>query len=200
MAWTKVFNFRSSSGYVTDGADATYVIGSDSYPQTRNGVTFGYTSTTNMGFDDLNNGVDARFAGRNYASPNFPNTFRVDLEAAASYDVRLANGNVSGGDQVFQSLVIQDNSTVLTTIAPVAVTAGTYYDATSINRTDIADWIANNAKFTGTFATTTFNLVIGGLGGYTVIATLSLDRAAVVAGTKAPPFNSQSTMRALLIR
>src|SRR3990167_6684343 len=92
MAWDKGFDFRNTSAYVTDPADHTYVLHTETYPTTRNGVTFGWSAGT-IDSRDRDSGIDARLAGINFGAAT--GTFRVDLPATGDYDVRIASGDAS---------------------------------------------------------------------------------------------------------
>jgi hypothetical protein len=102
LSWDKGFNFRQTSGFVTDGANETYVLSGDSYPATRNGVTFGWEDAPS-GDRDRNSGIDRRLAGMNFVSSAAGASayrFRVDLPAAGDYAVRLAIGDEANGSNV----------------------------------------------------------------------------------------------------
>src|SRR5262245_50094126 len=139
MAWTKGFNFRSTSGFVTDAADDTYVLTNGSnqgeqYPTTRNSVTFGYTSLVTLGDRDRNAGNNAKLAGIHFPDTEANETiFRVDLPATGNYRVRLAMGdpdNASTG----QKVLIRDNGSTLATITGDAA-ANSFRDATGTELT-----------------------------------------------------------------
>ncbi len=164
MSWTKGWNFRLTSGFVTDTGNNTYDIGSDGtdYPQTRNGVTFGFNSSTLSGIEtrDRNSGIDEKFAGLCISvSPSFPPYFQVDLPATGSYVIRLSLGDrnyssASYGANFYAE--VRDNTSVLATIDASTSAGDHYLDATGVERTSTSDWITNNASITQTFATTTF--------------------------------------------
>lgn len=181
--WDKGFNFRGSSGYVTDGTDETYVIG-DSYPTTRNGVTFGWL--TSIGTQDNDSTVDRRLAGTNYSVPTGTATFQVDLTVTGAYDIRYADGSTAGSGQVDQHFKIYDNTSLLVTNTQSNVALDHYIDATNVDRSE-ADWPSLNAINTQTFATTTFKLTIGDgtTGGYQILAHLFLSQSS---GGGAPNF------------
>lgn len=181
MAWTKGFNFRSTSAFVTDTGNNTYVT-LDTYPTTRNGVTFGWDTGVGVDKRDRNSVVDERFAGS-----NFPNTpydykyFQVDLPAAGDYTVRLSMGDYSYGQPVIFALL--DNNTVLTSVAGASTLANQYRDITGVIRTSPSDWISNNAAYTGSFATTTLKLRVGDGGSSAYggsVTHLWIDQVAVV--------------------
>src|SRR5262245_29425693 len=105
MPWAtpKGWNFRNTSGFITDGTNQTYALYNEfeRYPissRTIGGeaVTFGWVeafSGSNMlgGADRSNTGgIDPRFAGVNYSPPGSFATFRVDLPEAGTYDIRIA--------------------------------------------------------------------------------------------------------------
>lgn len=158
MAWDKGFNFRATSGYVTDGANTTYVVG-EQYPVTRNTVTFGWVGFGPLSVD-RNNALDVRFAGINYFSSNgVTGTFQVDLPATDSYTIHLALGDAGGGGSASCVCVIKDNATTLSTInfdasvgTKVTDAAGTVLNTTS--------WPGSEAGTTFSFATTTLSIAL----------------------------------------
>lgn len=161
MAWDKGFNFRATSGYVTDGTNETYVFASDAYPVTRNGVTFGWDGIGAGQARDRDSTIDRRLAGIVYQPNNGSQyNFRVDLEAADDYIINLAMGDTEYA-QTYQYYRFIDNTTVLRTIDDTDGTLqDNYDDATGVNRTE-ALWPADNAPDTQTFSSTIFKLLIG---------------------------------------
>jgi hypothetical protein len=158
VAWDKGFNFRFSFDFVTDPADHTYVV-SNTYPVTRNAVTFGFEQPPSAG-RDRNSGVDARLAGINYRAAPTQADFRVDLPAAGQYLIRLAMGDQANPQTVYWQFL--DTTTVLATYGELTTTGGAYfYDASGVERITVADWVSNNASQTYTFATTILRLRIG---------------------------------------
>jgi hypothetical protein len=155
----KGFNFRSTSGYVTDAADCTYVLAADTYPTSRGGVTFGWTAAP-TGHIDRSNAVDARCAGIAYTFGAVTATLRIDLPAPGSYTIRAAFGD-QGSAQAAMRLTIKDTSTPKIAIGPVAQAAGEFYDITGTLHTSSANWVANNSSSTQTFDTTIMNVDIG---------------------------------------
>jgi outer membrane protein assembly factor BamB len=156
----KGFNLRATSGYVVDGTNETYVAG-DTYPTTRNGITFGWETSTQTTRDRVS-GNDRRLAGVNQQTNNATQaTFRVNLPAAGTYQIHLALGD-AGSAQTDQYLQIKDNTTVLLTIDKRG--AGTaiqgFYDATGALLTNTT-WPTSEATTTQTFASTTLRVVIG---------------------------------------
>lgn len=91
MAWSGL-NFRSTIAFVTDGSGETYVR-VDTYPTTRGGLTFGYTSLTGLEFRDRSASLDRRIAGMHFG-PAAGRTFRFDLPGGAgTYRVRVLFGD-----------------------------------------------------------------------------------------------------------
>jgi len=127
MAWDKGFNFRGTSGYVTDGANETYVLLGDAYPVTRNGVTFGWLSAPSSG--DRDSTIDRRLAGINYTANDGASQrdFQIDLPAAGDYIISLALGD-HGFTQTYQYWRLLDNTTVLATIADTDGTPAASYE------------------------------------------------------------------------
>lgn len=160
------FNFRDSSGFVTDGSGESAVVsGSLAYPTTfSNGVTAGWEAGPEMQSRDNDNTVDRRFAGVHFIDPGHGSqrTWRIDLASSGTYDIRLAQGHYffpSGDDY----LEILDTSNTLST--PIDDSNGhtedQWYDATGVLRTSIADWVSNNAAATLAFSTTIMRFAIG---------------------------------------
>ena len=178
MAFKEGFNFRATVGYVTDPADTQFVAGTDTYPTTANGVTFGWSSVTGN-TRDRNSGIDARLAGivfsPNAAGPQI--TFRVDLDSAVEHEITLAVGDAtSQQDNVYCDL--QDNTTSFRTIDESPVPSQDFVDATDVVRTSAADWVSNNAVETRTFTSTILRAVIGhpsASEGSSVMAHLSIE-------------------------
>lgn len=190
MAWTKGFNFRSSSGFVTDGTDETYVIGTgvgptDNYPTTRNSVTFGWTNTFGSVPQDRdrNSGIDRRLAGCHFwdaGGAAFPGLFRVDLTATGDYVIRLAAGDAYGARST-GFVEIRDNATAQVTIdhASGYTSAANYRDAVDAEYS-AANWPGSNTSTTKTFSTTTLIIAVGkyGAGQDGWLAHLFLDQVA----------------------
>ena len=178
---TYIFDFRATSGFVTDPAGGSPVL-AESYPHTySNGLVAGWTTNISGQSRDRDNTVNAQLAGINFntntASPPQV-TFQVDLPVSGVWTVRLALGD-AGGPQAYQYLQIKDGSTSRLILDESTGTNGLeFYDATGVKRTSAADWVTNNASNALTFSTTTLNMAIGEpsgtKGGSSTIATLSL--------------------------
>lgn len=160
------FNFRQTSGYVTDVAGQTYVLG-EAYPTTRDDITFGWDVNIGNspwdGLRDRNAGVDPRFAGVNQRSTNDGDqiTFRADLKETGWHRIRVAIGDYSFQPEN-QYVEFKDGTDSITIIEDAGNSAANkWIDATGVERTDIADWIANNAYIDYNFTTTEFYMLLG---------------------------------------
>ena len=154
------FDFRATSGYVTDPANCSPVLG-DAYPHTySNGITAGWNG--GPATEDDSSSVDARLAGvNNKYNQGVQLTFRIDLDAAESKDIRAAFGNATNSSG-YQYVQLLDDTTVIATIdQPTGESAGQWYDATGVLRTSSSDWVNNNAVLTHVFTSTILNIIIG---------------------------------------
>lgn len=154
------FDFRATSGYVTDPANCSPVLG-EAYPHTySNGITAGWNG--GPATEDDSSSVDARLAGvNNKYNQGVQLTFRIDLDAAESKDIRAAFGNATNSSG-YQYVQLLDDTTVIATIdQPTGESAGQWYDATGVLRTSNSDWVNNNAVLTHVFTSTILNIIIG---------------------------------------
>lgn len=159
MVWDKGFNFRASSGFVTDGTNETYVLHSDTYPVTRNGVTFGWVDPCDS--RDRESGVDRRLAGINFGSNATGSIrFRVDLPAAGNYNINLAAGDTGSSQDI--DCEFGDDASYSTIANNVAVTADQYIDAVGTIRSE-ANWPSLNQALSKSFSTTIFHVRLAGL-------------------------------------
>lgn len=184
-AWDKGWNFRGTAGYVTDGTNQTYEIAvndtnSGAYPITRNGVTFGWDTSTSQGAD-RSNVIDVRLAGDNHDGASKDGVFRVDLPATGDYLITIADGTKAGYSATSPStLTIKDNTTALITLGPHTIAAGQFYDAADALY-DSTSWPGSNTAVRKTFATTTFFIACTAPSDYWELAHLFLSQAAAVA-------------------
>lgn len=140
MSNTIGFNFRSSSGWTTDPADTTYVLG-DAYPTTRAGYTFGWNGGVLTADRTLD---DARIAGLNYhAAPSV--SFQVDL-SAGTYAIHMGIGDGLGGTNL-TTVDVYDNASLLFSVAQVSTTANSFTDAQG-NEYTAANWPASEQPVT----------------------------------------------------
>jgi hypothetical protein len=142
------FNFRDTSGFVTDGTNETYVLKNDIYPTVRAGQTFGWDIIVSS--VDRSASVDRRLAGLNYFAS--VRNFRVDLPATGTYAFHLALGD-QGFAETACKIIVLDNATPLLTIGPHNPSAGSFYDATDVQYSAAA-WPTSEAGVNLTFATT----------------------------------------------
>lgn len=153
------FNFRATSGYVTDGAGETYVLGETS-SQTRNGWTFQWNTCGDCARDRSTS--VAKFAGVNKRSNDgTQNTWTLTLQSTGTKTIKAAFGDATNSGSPTYAYFYDDTTLIASVaITPNATSANEYLDATGVLRT-AANWDANNVAITHTFATTTFKLVIG---------------------------------------
>src|SRR5215813_6529220 len=100
-------NFRASAGFVADGANETYCL-AENYPTARGGAMFGWTSGAPSARDRTTS-ADRRLAGMNFVSGS-QGTFRIDLPAPGTYDVRLAIGETDNPQHA--AIEVYDNTTL----------------------------------------------------------------------------------------
>lgn len=148
------FNFRATSGFVTDGANESAVLGDLFYPSSYgNGATAGWNSLPST--IDINNTVDRRLAGCNFTGPVAgAKTFTVDLPSTGSYILDLAYGPGPFGFTLADQkiLIIDDpNGTPVTlaTLGPHTISTSHVRDAADLDNT-VANW--PTLKTTATFA------------------------------------------------
>lgn len=161
-AWTTIgINFRATSGYVTDGTDETYCL-ADSYPTTRGGVTFGWTTIDADAARDRDSALDRRLAGVNKSSNSGTQAnFQIDLSSSGTKTVCLALGE-GVFDWDYQYLQILDNVTSKVVIDKSTPQTGMpkFYDAEGTLHTGAA-WPGSNVCVSVEFASTTMNVKIG---------------------------------------
>ena len=191
MPFDMGFNFRQTSGFVTDQAYGVPVL-AEAYPHTytnTNGdsINAGWVSNAPTPFNDAS-GNDPRLAGVNYRANNGgvnPNYFLVDLSSgsapgAGAYSVDLAVGMASASQTVEFS--VYDNTTVLIdgTNGGSGFTtggAGHFIDATLADVTASTTWTGTPSS--QTFATTSAQIGICpvSIGGFTTLAHFRLTLA-----------------------
>jgi hypothetical protein len=186
MSWG--FNFRGSSGFVTDAVGTTYVVG-DTYPTTRNGITFGWDFS--LGFVnplDRNAAIDARLAGSNYTLNNTGTQirFRVDLpDGPGTRVIAMAVGDDVAG-QAEQFVAIDDDTTGLFPVVALGGTAaGHFIDANSVDWATAA-WPGSNTPVSITTTSSILRLRCGDggttVGGATTLAHLFIGDLIPVSG------------------
>ena len=180
MPWDKGFNIRNSSIYVTDGPNETYSIGAI-YPETRNGVTFGFDSDQTANTFNRNAGIDRRLAGTLPTSATV--RFRVDLPAPGNYFMSLALGDFSNAEPTITAK-IEDGSTTLLTITG-ATLATEFLDANGAVYNNV-NWPLQNKPRLITMSSSVFRIAFG-FGASSGLAHLFLSQAIA-----SVPFNTVS--------
>jgi hypothetical protein len=170
MAFDFAFNFRLTSGYVTD---PTYAVPglAEVFPHTYTNadglsVNGGWTGIVQPGENNAS-GNDPRLAGCRYANnAGTTREFQIDLSSgsapgAGNYAIDLAMGYAPGGAR--QDFQILDTATLLIDGtaggAGIATATGHYLDATLADVAATTSWTGTPAV--KTFATTTVNIHIG---------------------------------------
>jgi len=169
-------NLRGSSGLVVDATNEFPILGTNQgssiYPVTTTQTnSAGWEENIGASAADRNAAIDRRLAGINYAEPGRTSDFRIDLPHAGTFRITAAIGDTS-----FQNgpmtVAFLDGSTVLFT--PVnnqtMGAANHFFDASGVERTSDADWVANQASKSLTFASTIFRMRVTGGTGYGVVA------------------------------
>ncbi len=169
---TKNFNFRASGATYCDGsgevcndaANTTYVNDiADTYPVTRNGITFGWTVTAALDSRDRDNTGDARFAGFNFVNnASSKQIFRVDVNVGDSIAIRLAAGDFAADQN--QSVTLKDNATAFSTCFGHDTAPDEYMDA-DCNVYSRANWLTSNTAITRVMVSAILFVEIGADGG-----------------------------------
>jgi Putative Ig domain len=182
-ATTYGFDFRNTSGLVTDPSGYSPVLG-ESFPHTYgNGLSAGWAANggnwCGIGQADRNSSVDARLAGINYCfnatTANDKNyTFNVTLPGTGSSTFCVAGGDATHTQ--IENLSMSDNGIVFKTIAAhLTVSSGSFVDANG-NTWTASSFFANQVCITHTMTTTAFtlNMVASSDAHATVVAMLSI--------------------------
>lgn len=170
MALPQGLPFRSTSSYVTDGADdsvetstanttdsAVYAV---SYPRTT-------AQGNTVGWENISGGIYTRnrnTAGAKLAGFHFPDEaasaqrWRMDLPSAGQYAIRLAMGDYSYGSQTCGVIIYDDTTNVLQVSGVTTTAANRYIDASGVERIGVSGWDGNNVAVTRTFASTILRL------------------------------------------
>lgn len=165
MPWStaKGFGFRSTSGYVTDATNDTYVLLATTYPTTRtvggDSVTFGWETAPDDSRDRTTS-YSPGIAGFNFQNAGGSDrVFRIDLPSAGDYRLRAAFGDPAGNAQGYY-VDIRDTSSVLYTLG--SATSTQVNALIDPNGTDhyAFNWDANNTTRDSTFSTTIFRVAM----------------------------------------
>lgn len=170
------FNFRATSAYVTDPSGTTYSIG-DTYPQTRNGITFGWTGSPGVPTTrNRSTSVNARVAGINFTPSTTPLTFKIDLPASGQYSVGCAMGDATNAQSTQYIEIFDDSTSLYSMTSSGGPGVNQYYDINGTLHTSDSNWFSNQTYQNLTFSTTTMLVVIGksGVGSNHTLAHLSI--------------------------
>jgi len=165
------FNFRATSGFVTDGANETYVL-AEAYPTTRAGFTFGWVQTgaKPIAGADRDNTAPPELAGINYCDDWNGTTetyFRLDI-TPGTYNVRLAAGDTSFAGSGNISFNFKDTTTSrFIASRAAALSAGQFIDATSTLLTT-ATWVGSNTAVSMNISTGQLRVTMGDGSGATI--------------------------------
>lgn len=165
------FNFRSTSGYVSDAAGDIYVLETDTYPTTRGGVTFGFTDQAGGSplCIDRDAGISPKLAGIAYQPLGGATTrhFRIDKTAAAM-KFRNALGDTFQHSGLwcafYDAAVLKLRIPSTGTLAMSA--ASRWFDATEVERTAAA-FEGSNVQ-SGSYAVGSYVIVEMGDNGVTL--------------------------------
>jgi len=156
MAYPQGINFRATLAFVTDGANEDWISDPNTviiYPYTTvQGNTVGWEQTLGDSTRNRNSGIDRRLAGVHFNGNSAQVDFRLDLPSASDYNIRLAAGDDSYGQNVNISLL--DTTTSLGALSSGTTSgSGKFKDAVNTEYSS-ANWPGSNASVTKTFATT----------------------------------------------
>src|SRR5271166_4553531 len=159
--WQQGFDFRNTSGFVTDPPGDTYVLPTTAYPTKGSGITHGWTTLNLVYARDRSTTVDPRLAGINFAYNGSPATFYVDLPSAGTYNLSLALGD-EGYPQCGTQCQIQffDGNTLLASVSRGLSNLGYFYDAQG-NNWSAAAWPSSNLSEQVTLTGTRLTVVVG---------------------------------------
>jgi len=159
--WQQGFDFRGSSGFVTDPVGDTYVILTTIYPTMGDLTTYGWYYGATFSALDRNNTFDPRLAGINSTTNGQPANFYVDLPSPGTYNLSLAMGD-AGYQACFTlcQITFYDGNNLLWTVNGSAVNEGYFYDMQG-NSWSAAQWPANNVSQQMTLAGTQLTVQIG---------------------------------------
>jgi len=177
------FNFRATSGYVTDLSPDTYSLGVI-YPETRGGATFGFSSDLTGNSRNRDNTTNAHFAGLVFDSQNQVEYFRVDIVAGGTYSIRMAIGDYNNLETGIK-VVVKDTTSMPSSCTPSAsatVTGSTtvtfgFLDALASEYT-ATNWPASNTANICTFTTGQMRFYIGDGTNATGLAYIRITRTA----------------------
>lgn len=158
-------NCRATAGFVTDTSPETYSLANtdSSYPVSRGGFTFGYTSVYGDAERDRNSGIDRRLAGLHQRPNNTAgqSVFRIDV-AAGTYTLYAAFGD-NDNDQI-QYFEVFDNTSSLYSVSNISTSTDNYADANGTVWSR-ANWPGSNTAKTGLVISSGIFIIKYGKGG-----------------------------------
>ena len=168
MPFDMAFDFRSTSGYVTDPSYAVPVL-NEAYPHTYTNadgksLNGGWDNPASISKDDRRSDVDARIAGQNRNVTAFARTFTLDLSSgsapgAGTYTIDWALGDPDASSSV--DFKLEDNGATLIDAtnggSGFSVANAHLLDATLADNAASASWAG--ATVSKTFSTTTCQIV-----------------------------------------
>lgn len=160
-AFAQGFDFRATSGFVTDVPPNQFWSTALFPTVTAQGNNAGWDNGTGISGRDRNSGNNPSIAGIILAAASVQRTFKVTLPAPGVYKIRLAIGDASNA-LTGQFCQIFDNTTLLATPVPANTTiaANSFKDATGTTLT-AANWPSMNTAASLTFATTSLIIQMG---------------------------------------
>lgn len=189
MSWVQGVNFRGSSGYVTDGADTGYEIGTTAnYTGARtlaagNAVGIGWEDAPTLMLD--RGAVDPRVAGAGFVSSL--TRYRIDLPATGTYSIAVAAADAAGGG--WDSYIeIFDTTTSLGVVCNKAPVTPNYY----VNVNDTEYFVTSPGNIDDTqdfvFSSTILRFKVNQLGaGFGMISHILITQLAAAGGTQGKP-------------
>lgn len=207
------FNLRSTTGFVTDGANQVGVPDATSFPT---GVSIA-GGTTNVGYDtaltalqsrDRTTSGDVRLAGMQFVNQNGTQiaAFKITLASPGTWNVYIGGCDTYSVPNEY--LAIYDNTTLLTTCVDSVPGPGANqsFDAAGNLWTSRAAWASSQVGAQLTFSTTTFSVRLGKTattnGNAAVLSTIGLQK--VLSASAFPPVPQSLSLRnqlnAMLVR
>ncbi len=185
MAFPQGINFRSSLGYVTDGANYEAIYsGHAAYPiTTAQGNTVGWEGTiaTYLDYRDRSLFPDVRLAGINFNSSDASDlSFRIDLPTAGIYNIGIAAGDYGSSNPCAWDL--KDTTTLLAHLTTGSTAGQHFKDATNTDYIDTA-WPGSQTLVPYTFSSTILRLYPATVGDITVIASFYVELVSAASTT-----------------
>ena len=168
FGWDVGFNFRATSGFVTDPSYAVFAsFATTNYPTTATiggvPVTFGWETVGITQVRDRSMALDPRLAGMNCQLNNGGfSVFRVDLPSNGVYNIGLAAGDPAGYTDSNNIGIDSGNDNLFSVQAITGATSNTDIADATGTLLSIGSWATSNRLVTRTFATSILRLKLGG--------------------------------------